>query len=226
MGSLSWGLEWNVILDVAAKLFLAAFLGVAVSFRRSPDRYQLNLIEAHAFLSTAAAILMIIIGGEIPRAIGLFAAASVIRYRYAIQNPRDAGTLIVCLGLGMACGLGMQGVAIVGAVFMIILAQLVRLFPEMAPFSIVKQSEEIILQIQTKDYKATMEKIQTRFEQLGLDYALTSFERKFGERKGETTEIDLHLKYPANLDLQELSESLMDENILRLSWNDLPTRFG
>ena len=63
MGIFDW--SWMQIIEYASRLFLAALVGTIIAFRRSPDKYQSNLIEAHAFLSTAGALFMIVIEGEI-----------------------------------------------------------------------------------------------------------------------------------------------------------------
>jgi uncharacterized membrane protein YhiD involved in acid resistance len=220
MGTFDW--NWVLLLDYAARLFLAALVGSIIAFRRSPDRYQSNLIEAHAFLSTAGALFMIIIAGEIIRAVGLLGAASVVRYRYAIRNPRDAGTLIVSLGLGMACGSGMAEVAVIGAIFILIVSRMLSSFYDLLPFSVVRRREEVVLRIQTENYATTMAKVEQLFRQLDIHYELVSFEKKIGERRGPTTEIDLKINYGANLVLKDLTDALMDENVHRLSWQDIP----
>ncbi len=214
--------DWNLILDFASRLFLAALLAVTITFRRHPDRYQLNLIEAHAFLSVAGAMFMIIIEGEIIRAVGLLGAASVVRYRYAIRNPRDAGTLIVALGLGMACGSGLFEIALVGAVFILIVSRLLTVYPDLLPGAFVHRREEVILRIQTESFDETMAKVTALFEEHDIHYAVNSFERKISEQRGQTTEIDLHINYSASLELQEISTALLDPKIHRLSWRDLP----
>lgn len=215
-------LDWQPLIEYPSRLFLAAFLGVAISFQRSPDRYQLNLMEAHALLAAAGAIFMLIIAGELIRAVGLLAAASVVRFRYSIRNPRDAATLILALGLGMACGSGRMEIAIVGAVFLIIVSKLLASFPDMLPFSMVKRREEIILRIQTEDIDTTMKEIHQLFAELDIHYTLLSFEKKVNERRGETTEVDLQINYNASLNLEELTAALMSERIHRLSWREIP----
>ena len=109
-------IDVGTVLDYAGRLFLAVLLGVVISFRRKMTRYDQHVIQAHAFLSVAGAMFMLIIAGELFRAVGLLGAASVVRYRYALRNPRDAGTLIIALGLGMACGSGLLVLAVLGGV--------------------------------------------------------------------------------------------------------------
>jgi len=92
----------NGTLMLGGRIMLAAVLGVVISYRKQMDRYRQSVVHAHAFLAMAGALLIMIIGDQIERAVGLIGVASIIRYRYAIRNPRDAGTLIISLGLGMA----------------------------------------------------------------------------------------------------------------------------
>jgi hypothetical protein len=60
-----------------------------------------------------------IIGNQIGAG-GALGVASIIRYRYSIRNPRDAGTPIITLGLGVRCR--PHGMAIVGTVIILIIA--------------------------------------------------------------------------------------------------------
>jgi uncharacterized membrane protein YhiD involved in acid resistance len=51
------------------------------------------------------------IGGNLARAIGVFGAVSLIRFRTAIKSPLDAVYLFWTLALGFACGTGNYTVA-------------------------------------------------------------------------------------------------------------------
>ncbi|MBU2447509.1 MAG: MgtC/SapB family protein [Bacteroidetes bacterium] len=104
---------WQTIIS----FFLAGLLGALVSFRRNIDAYGFAVMEAHIILSFAAALMMMIIGTDIARAFGLMGAATIVRYRYSLNNPREASSLVIALGLGMACGVGLYFLAIIGALF-------------------------------------------------------------------------------------------------------------
>lgn len=97
--------------------FLAGFLGAVVSYRRKIDAYGLAVMEAHIILAFAASLMMMIIGSEIARAFGLMGAATIVRYRYSLSSPREASSLIISLGIGMACGVGLYTLAIIATIF-------------------------------------------------------------------------------------------------------------
>ena len=61
---------------------------------------------------------MVIIGDSIARAFSLVGALSIIRFRTAIQDPRDIGFVFYALAVGMAVGAGNPSVAIL-ATFLI-----------------------------------------------------------------------------------------------------------
>lgn len=63
-------------------------------------------------------VVMVIIGDSIARAFSLVGALSIIRFRTAIQDPRDIGFVFYALGVGMAIGAGSPSVAIL-ATFLI-----------------------------------------------------------------------------------------------------------
>ena len=63
-------------------------------------------------------VVMVIIGDSIARAFSLVGALSIIRFRTAIQDPRDIGFVFYALAAGMAVGAGNPSVAIL-ATFLI-----------------------------------------------------------------------------------------------------------
>ena len=63
-------------------------------------------------------VVMVVIGDSIARAFSLVGALSIIRFRTAIQDPRDIGFVFYALAVGMAVGAGNPSVAIL-ATFLI-----------------------------------------------------------------------------------------------------------
>jgi anti-anti-sigma factor len=104
------------------KLVAAAAIGVlvtAVSRRYRQDRPQTQSMEqAQVLLCVSGAMMMIIIGSSLARAFGIAGAASIIRFRTPVEDPKDITVLFLLMGLGMAAGLGAFAVAGVGAAFL------------------------------------------------------------------------------------------------------------
>jgi hypothetical protein len=73
--------------------------------------------HAQVLLCVSGALMMIIIGDSLARAFGIAGAASIVRFRTPVENPKDTIVLFLALGFGMACGLGAFAVVGLGTAF-------------------------------------------------------------------------------------------------------------
>jgi uncharacterized membrane protein YhiD involved in acid resistance len=77
--------------------------------------------QAQIVLCVGGALMTIVIGDSLPRALAMVGGASIIRFRTPVKDPQNATILFALLGLGAACGLGAFGVAAAGTVFLCLL---------------------------------------------------------------------------------------------------------
>jgi anti-anti-sigma factor len=104
------------------KLAAAALIGIVVTFVHRPyvpdtptDR---SMRQAQILLCVAGAMVMVIIGNSVARAFGIAGAASIIRFRTPVDDPKDVVILFLLMGLGMAAGVGAFAVAGLGTAFL------------------------------------------------------------------------------------------------------------
>ena len=62
---------------------------------------------------------MLVVGASLARAFGIVGAASLIRYRSKIEDPKDAGVMLCALAVGLASGVGLYALAVFSTVFMV-----------------------------------------------------------------------------------------------------------
>lgn len=110
------------------RLALAALIGLVITGihrRRAHDPQAQALAHAQILLCVAGAMMMALINDSLARAFGIAGAASIIRFRTPVDDPKDAVVLFLLMGLGMACGLGALTLAGAGAamlcVFLVLL---------------------------------------------------------------------------------------------------------
>ncbi len=186
------------------KLVVAAIIGMVVTavHRRYPSDKPLtrSLAQAQILLCVAGSLMMIIIGGSLARAFGVVGAASIIRFRTPVEDPKDTTILFLLLGLGMACGLGAFGVAGLAAamlcLLLAILSYLVERKPRMLTLELVAEGAE--------------------FPTAYVHRLLAAYQIKFEPREVEKDEDESTAKYHVTLldpdtPLQALSDQLMDE---------------
>jgi uncharacterized membrane protein YhiD involved in acid resistance len=105
----------------ALRLLLSFALGIFIvniyqwTHSSSPQK---SFTDTLIILCMLISVVMVIIGDSIARAFSLVGALSIIRFRTAIQDPRDIGFVFYALAVGMAVGAGKSSVAIL-ATFLI-----------------------------------------------------------------------------------------------------------
>jgi anti-anti-sigma factor len=104
------------------KLVAAAAIGRLVTSIHQPsprDRPLARSMEqAQTLLCVSGAMMMIIIGNNLARAFGIAGAASIVRFRTPVDDPKDVTILFLLMALGMAAGLGSFAVAGLGTAFL------------------------------------------------------------------------------------------------------------
>ncbi|MBL9004630.1 MAG: DUF4956 domain-containing protein [Myxococcales bacterium] len=110
---------WELTL---AALLLAFALSMTVSWVYSATYRGLSYVRSFAIMLAVAgivsALVMLAIGDEIARGLGLVGAIAVIRFRTSLKDTRDLMFAFAALAIGIACGTLAFPVAILGtAVF-------------------------------------------------------------------------------------------------------------
>ena len=99
---------WLELKELLA-LPIAAACGAALAFRpvrRGTPPRDPAVIQTQIVLAIVGALIMIVVGASIARAFGIMGAASLVRYRAKISDPKDAAVMLVALGVGLAAGAG------------------------------------------------------------------------------------------------------------------------
>ena len=107
-----------------AKLIIAVLVGLLVSAIHQPSPRERpsgrSMEQAQTLLCVSGAMMMIIIGNSLVRAFGIAGAASIIRFRTPVDDPKDVTILFLLMSLGMSTGLGSLAVAGLGTAFLCI----------------------------------------------------------------------------------------------------------
>ncbi|RKZ29444.1 hypothetical protein DRQ36_08610 [bacterium] len=216
-----WNTDWSNAPNILATLLLASILSGLVSFRRRGGTAQMDFTEAHIVLSVAAALMMMIIGSQIARAFGLMGAASIVRYRYSLKSPKEASSLIIALGIGMACGVGLFSLAIVTSLFIVLLINLFEHMPQGLRRLLFASRWNWRLRIRTTDPDSSMEDLKSLFENKGIAYKI---KRIRGERGPERDQTEIDIELPGSIDRNFIADELIGEEIVRVEWKRIQVK--
>jgi hypothetical protein len=84
--------------------------------------YSRTFVQSLSLGGMLAAMVMLAIGNDIARGLGLMGALSVVRFRASLKEPRDLLFMFASLSIGVACGVQSYPVAAIGTLLFCIAA--------------------------------------------------------------------------------------------------------
>lgn len=123
--------QWWIALQASWRIPLAAALGAVLAFRprrRGTPARQTPVVQTQIILAIVGAVVMLVVGSSVARAFGIVGAASLVRYRAKIDDPKDAGIMLSTLGIGLASGVGLYVLAIFATVFIALVVGVLESF--------------------------------------------------------------------------------------------------
>jgi uncharacterized membrane protein YhiD involved in acid resistance len=99
---------------LALSFLLATVFAAVYQFTFRGFTYSRSYIHTLVLGSMVTCMLIMAVGSNLARGMGILGTLSIIRFRTPVRDPRDAMFLFACLGVGIACGAGMALVAVLG----------------------------------------------------------------------------------------------------------------
>ena len=161
---------------ITLRFLLAAILGAALAFR--PRKRVLAIkrnpyvAQTQILLAIVAAALMIVVGDNAARAFGIFAAVSLVRFRTNIRDPKEVTVLLISLAIGLACGVGRWDLALVLAMFSLIVLWILEW---REPEQVFRSME---LKVTTTNVVSTQKALRDVFKTHGFDKELRAVDRE------------------------------------------------
>jgi hypothetical protein len=149
-----WGIDLHALLALPLATALGGVLALRPRRRGTPERSS-QVVQTQIILAVIGALVMIVVGTSLARAFGVVGAAGLVRYRAKIDDPKDAGVMLTTLAVGLACGVGVYGLAVFATAFLVGILWIIESFEPSA-------RKHFILEIKSKDAG----KLQPRLEAL------------------------------------------------------------
>jgi uncharacterized membrane protein YhiD involved in acid resistance len=203
---------------ISLRLALAALLGAALAYR--PRKRILTLkrnpyvSQTQILLAVVAAALMIIVGDNAARAFGIFAAVSLVRFRTNIRDPKEITVLLISLALGLASGFGRWDLALVLALFSLIVLWLL----EWREPQLVFRSME--LKVITKNVVSTQKALRDVLKTHGFDKELRAVDREATEESPGSIVYSVDVSPTVSTD--EISADILaidGQNVQGIEWD-------
>lgn len=134
------------IFDVFSNIMVAFICGIIIAlvyrFIYKGPSYSVTYVNSLVMLTLITSIVILVIGNNLARAFGLVGAMSIIRFRTAVRDVQDIVFIFFALTIGMASGVGLHVIAIMGTVIISMIIIVLVTFNFGAP-----KRQEYLLQI-------------------------------------------------------------------------------
>jgi len=211
--------SWLIyVLRVTLRLLLAALLAAMLAFR---PRKNMNVLrrnpyvaETEILLAVVAAALMMIVADNAARAFGIFAAASLVRFRTNIRDPKEITVLLINLAIGLATGVGRWELAVILGIFVLSTLWILEYF----------ESQQIIrsmqLKIRTHSVGDTDEALRRIFTKRNLSAEIRELNRE--DQEEQLGRVVYHVAVGPHVSTDQLSEEIFSadpDNIDTVEWH-------
>jgi uncharacterized membrane protein YhiD involved in acid resistance len=130
----------QILCSVLASFVLCSMIAVVYRWTYEGLSYSRSFVQTIILSGVIACILIMAIGNNLARGLGILGTLAIIRFRTHIRDPRDIIFLFASLATGISSGASVFMVAIVGTVFFC----LVVLFLHRAPFTSRRDYEGLL----------------------------------------------------------------------------------
>lgn len=176
----------TIMIRLGASTVLGCFIYMSYWLSHAGSVYSKKFNITLISLTVITTTVMIIIGNNLALSLGMVGALSIVRFRTAIKDSRDAVYIFWTLVVGICCGAGDYRVAALGSAFVFVLLLL---------FGRVKNEDRVLLIIRAA--RTEEERIEALIFQ--------RFSRKANLRVKNTTENSVEFIY-------EVKKSVLDRD--------------
>ena len=190
--------SWTqMVVEGTIRLPLAAALGAALAFRpkrRGTPTRTPAVVQTQIILTVVGALIMLVVGSSLARAFGIVGAASLIRYRSKIDDPKDAGVMLCGLAVGLASGVGLYGLAVFATVFLVATVAVIESF----------EPDDVVQFTLLANGLSDAGTLRPRFERV-----LRSFGAGYSLRTQSNEELSYDVKVPFEIETEQVTNAIL-----------------
>jgi uncharacterized membrane protein YhiD involved in acid resistance len=118
-----------VICGLMASFVLCSIFAAVYRWTFQGLSYSRSFVHTLVLGGMITSMVIMAIGNNLARGLGILGTLAIVRFRTQIRDPRDMMFLFASLGVGIACGANVFGVAIVGTIALSIVMMLLHWSP-------------------------------------------------------------------------------------------------
>jgi len=136
-----------ILLSLLVSFILGSVIATVYRWTHQGPSYSRPLVHTQVLGCLLATIMIIAIGNNLARGLGILGTMALIRFRTPIRDPRDIIFIFGAMVIGIACGAQLYALAIIGTIFF----SATSLFLTWAPPSSRREFEGLLRFLSTRE---------------------------------------------------------------------------
>lgn len=120
----------QILTSLSVSLVLGSVLASVYRWTHVGPSYSRSFVQTVVLASIVSTIMIIAVGNNLARGLGILGALAIIRFRTPIRNPRDIIFLFASLAVGISSGSSLYLVAVTGALFFCLASLILHWSPQ------------------------------------------------------------------------------------------------
>jgi uncharacterized membrane protein YhiD involved in acid resistance len=163
----------TIILNNIVAITISLYIFMIYKFTHKGTSYSKNFNVSLGMITIVTALVMNIISNNIALSLGLVGALSIIRFRTAVKDVRDATFIFWSIAVGIASGVSMYNHAIVGSISITIFLLLMN--------ATVRNGEYIVIVRTTGDSQSKAEAMTQKYFSNSAKLRTKNLSKEFGD---------------------------------------------
>ena len=109
-----------LMLNSLAALLVSCLIFLAYRLTYTGTAFSKKFMVSLGMMTLVTTIIMNVIANNVALSLGMVGALSIIRFRTAVKDVRDATYIFWCIAVGVACGVSMYAQALIGSAVLLV----------------------------------------------------------------------------------------------------------
>ncbi|MBQ9277374.1 MAG: DUF4956 domain-containing protein [Lachnospiraceae bacterium] len=105
----------DFVITIIAALILGAVLALTYKYKSNPTK---SFVGTLAILPAVVSVVILMVSGSLGAGVAVAGTFSLVRFRSAPGTAKEIGAIFMAMAVGLACGMGFMGAAVVFTVIM------------------------------------------------------------------------------------------------------------
>ena len=198
---------WEVLANILVATVCGSLVSLFYALTHRQITYSVSFAKSMVMLSMITSFVMMVIGDNLARAFGMVGLISLIQFRTTMKGARDFMYIFFALAIGLAAGVGLYAVSVVGTFCIGLIIWAVTAFKPAA-----REKQVFVLQLTRPVAEEQVADLENLLQDYCLKYKLQASKTGVNDN-GVFTRFNYHVMFKPGQDHYDLIRQLHQRQV-------------